>query len=193
MTTTAADIWTVVRVGEALARAEQQHLAMLRLLDRNARVTMPERARWTLGTSALAQMRELLHEQATTMELLHSLAADFPAEEVHATYPQLRDGAAGDLASGILDPDRALLAARALDTGTGWAALADALCAIDVRTLWPRLTLGELLGAFRGADRHAVRRILTEAGLTPDDAFANCPPAKLARLASVLRNFTAST
>lgn len=186
--TSAADVWTVVRVGDTLARAEQQLLAMLRLLDPHARATMPEEASWTLSASDLVQLRELLREQAETAELLTGLADALPVEAVHAVYAELREGAAGDLASGILDPDRAVLAAQALDTRTGWAALADALRATDVRMLWPRLTLGELLGTFRGADRHSIRRLLADAGLTPETTFADCQPAKLQRLANVLRS-----
>ena len=98
------------------------------------------------------------------------------------------EAAAVDLASGILDPRRVLVAARLLDVERGWPALADSLAAGDVVSAWGGLTVDALLGRFRGADPSDVALVTAEADLVePDVPFSACPPARLAALAGALR------
>jgi hypothetical protein len=99
----------------------------------------------------------------------------------------VRDAAAADLADGIVDPRRVLLAARLLDVRHGWPALAASLVAGDVVSAWGALTVGELIGRFRDADARVVARVVEEAGLRPGSRFAACPAEQLVAVAAGLR------
>ena len=140
-----------------------------------------------LGEAELRRVVQTLGEGAEIAEQLELLAARLPEGPIAAGWEAVRDAAAADLAAGIVDPRRALLAARVLDVAHGWPALAASLAEGDAVSAWDRLTVDELLGRFRDADPRVVARVVEEAGLDAGTPFAACPSERLAALAAGLR------
>lgn len=178
--------WRLVLIAELLRQVEQLHLEAMRLL---APETCAEIADGTVATMAAAEIEQLvatLADGAEMGEQIRLLAQVLPGEDIEIAYEDVRDAAAVDLAAGVLDPERALIAARVLDVGTGWPALAEGLRALDVRDGWGARTPRALLSEFRGAGRQLVAQAAQRAGLVPERTFEECSAEELARLADAI-------
>ena len=170
-----------------MRRAEELLLDGITLVGPHAHAGMPSEATIELGADGVRRVAASLIEGVEISEQLELLAARLPDEAIEAPYDAVRDAVVADLAGGIVEPRRALLAARLLDVPSGWDALAASLAAGDVVSAWGGLTVEELLGRFRGADPRAVAQVVEEAGLEPGARFAACPAERLAALAAGLR------
>lgn len=179
--------WTLIQVSELVRRAEQLLLDGITLVGPHAHAGMPPDATIELSADALRRVAASLIEGVEISELLELLSARLPSGEVEASYDAVHDAVAVDLAAGIVEPRRVLLAARLLDVPSGWDALAASLTAGDVVSAWGELTVEELLGRFREADPRVVAQVVEEADLEPGTRFAACPAERLAALAVWLR------
>jgi hypothetical protein len=182
----APEIWTLVQAGALLRDADDLLLACLRITGPEVHAGFPEDAAITLDVEAVEALHELFGELADLGDRLRVLGDCLPAAPLELRYEDLRDAAAEDLASGIADPGRALLAARALDLANGWPALAEALRTGDAHADWHEIAVAQLLRRFRGAHAHLVRGALADAGIHADTTFAECPPERLDALAAAL-------
>jgi hypothetical protein len=182
----AAAAWTLVQTSALLRSADELLLTCLRVLGPEAHAGFPEDAVVALDVDAVEALHALLAELADVGDQLRVLGDCLPAAPLELRYEQLREATVADLASGVADPQRALLAARTLDLADGWPALAEALRAGEAHADWHEITVAQLLRRFRGADAALVRSVLAEAGIGEQAAFADCPPDRLDRLAAAL-------
>ena len=183
----AADTWLVIGIAELVGVGEELLLRALRVLDPDARATMPADGGWVLSGSDAEELRTLLAEHGEIAERLRTLSERLPEHGVTATYSDVRDGAAAALRDGILDSATVMTTAAAVDVGTGWIALADALASTDVRGAWTGVTVKELLESFRDADRRLVTRALADVGVDPDMPWPELSLDQTRRLAGTLR------
>ncbi len=181
------DGWALVQISELVRRAEELLLDGIALVGPHAHVGMAADATIELDAGEVRRVAEALTEGVEIAEQLELLAARLPGDAVVAGYEAVRAAAAEDLANGIVDPRRLLLAARLLDVPHGWSALAASLAAGDVVSAWGALTVEMLLGRFRGADPAVVALVAAEAGAEPGARLAECSPEQLAALAGELR------
>lgn len=179
--------WTVVQISELVRRAEELLLDGIALVGPHSHAGMPSEATVELGVDEVRRVTASLVEGVEIAEQLELLAARLPGGAIVASYEEVRDAAAADLAAGIVEPRRALLAARLLDVRNGWKALAASLTAGDVVSAWGGLTIEALLGRFRDADPRVVAQVVEEAGLAPGTRFDACPSEQLVALAAELR------
>jgi hypothetical protein len=179
--------WTLVQISELVRRAEELLLDGITLVGPHAHAGIGAEATIELEAGDLRRISVALTEGVELAELLELLAARLPEGPVATGYAAVRDAAAADLASGIVDPRRVLLAARVLEVAHGWPALAASLAVGDVVSAWGGLTVEALLSRFRGADRVVVALVAAEADIEPSARFAACAPAQLAALAAGLR------
>jgi hypothetical protein len=179
--------WTLVQISELVRRAEELLLDGIALVGPHAHAAMPSQATIEVGADELRRVGASLVEGVEISEQLELLAARLPAGGIAASYDEVRAAAAADLAAGIVEPRRALLAARMLDVSHGWKALAASLAAEDVVSTWGTLTVEALLGRFRDADPRVVAQVVEEAGLAPQTRFDACPSERLEALAAGLR------
>lgn len=179
--------WTLVQLSELVRRVEELLLDGITLAGPHVHAGMPPDASLELTATDVRRVVSALAEGIEIAEHLDLLAARLPDGPLDVDYAAVRDAAAADLARGIVDPRRALLAARLLDVEHGWPALATALASGDATDTWLSLTVEELLLRFRGADRDQVAELLAEAGLGADARFAQTPPEQLAALADCLQ------
>ncbi|HMJ03665.1 MAG TPA: hypothetical protein VK506_12020 [Conexibacter sp.] len=191
MTTDGADehwatSWTLVQVGALLRSSDELLLECQRIIGPAAHAGFPEDAALALDVDAVETLHTALAELGDLGDRLRVLGDCLPAAPLELRYADLRDAAAEELANGVADPGRALLAARALDLAVGWRALAAGLRAGDDHADWHELTVAHLLRRFRGADASSVGAVLIDAGIDPEATFADCPPEHLDALASAL-------
>ena len=179
--------WTLVQISELVRRAEELMLDGIALVGPHAHAAMAPSATIELNADELRRVAGSLLEGVEIAEQLELFAARLPDGGIAASYDAVRGAAAGDLASGIVEPRRVLLAARLLDVSHGWEALAASLAAGDVVSAWGALTVEELLGRFRNAEPRRIAQVVEEAGMQPGARFAACPPEHLAALAAGLR------
>ncbi|HMJ04141.1 MAG TPA: hypothetical protein VK506_14460 [Conexibacter sp.] len=179
--------WTLVQLSELIRRVEELLLDGITLAGPHLHAGMPPDAALELTATDVRRVIAALAEGVEIAEHLDLLAGHVPDGAIDVGYEAVRDAAAADLAGGIADPRRALLAARLLDVEHGWPALATALDVGDAVETWQALTVEELLGRFRGAERGVVRDVLADAGLPAGARFAACPLERLAALADGLR------
>jgi hypothetical protein len=180
--------WTLVQLSELVRRAEQLLLDGITLVGAHAHVGMPADATIELDADELQRVVSALTEGVEIAEQLELHAARLPLSTgLCADYGAVRDAAAAELAAGIVDPWRVLLAARLLDVAHGWPALAASLAAGDVVSAWDGLTVETLLLRFRDAHPRSVEQIADEAGIDPQERFSACPPEQLDALAAGLR------
>ncbi|HZV72095.1 MAG TPA: hypothetical protein VFF79_00110 [Conexibacter sp.] len=179
--------WTLVQLSELVRRAEELLLDGIALVGPHAHAGMGAEATIELDEGEMRRVVSALLEGVEIAEQLELLTVRLPDGAVTADYGAVRDAAAADLAGGIVDPRRLLLAVRLLDAAHGWPALAASLHAGDVVSAWGTLTVEALLGRFRDVDPHMVAHVVAKAGLEPGARFAACPPERLAALAAELR------
>lgn len=181
-----APAWTLVQLADLVRRAEQQHLVAMHALTADVRVQLREGIDITVSAAEIQQLTALAAESAEIAEHLHHLAQALPCEDIEVSWDDVREVAAAELAEGIIDADRALLAARVLDVATGWPALAEALRVPEIPAGWHSYTPRAMLSAFRGAGSALVTRALTLAETPPNARFANCSAEQLTRLADAI-------
>lgn len=187
------DAWRLVQVAELLRRSHRMHEQALVELDRieiaselacDAAVTLSD-----VATGALEAYGDAIADLATQLRLL---TADLPTGTVEIAPGDAAREAAADLASGIFDEARAVLAARVLSVADGWPALADALRSADAHWGWEVTSIAALIGAFRGARDVDVAHVVVDAGVAPDALFALCTPEQIERLAAALEQHGAA-
>ncbi len=184
--------WTLIQLAEMVRRVEELLLDGLTLAGPHLHAGMPPDAALELTATDVRRVVTALAEGIEIAEHLELIATSVPDGPLEVGYEAVRDAAAADLARGIVDPRRALLAARLLDVEHGWPALAAALGSGDAVDTWGSLTVEELLVRFRGADREVARRLVADAGLTRDARFSTASPERLAALADGLRRHAGS-
>lgn len=182
----ATEAWTLVQAGALLRRADELLLECLRTLGPEAHAGLPEDGVVALDVEAVERLHELLAELAEAGDQARTLGDCLPAEALELRYEDLRDAAAADLACGIAEPRRALLAARTLALADGWPALAEGLRCGDAHADWHELEIARLLRRFRGAGAELVAHVLADAGIEGDATFAACDPGRLDALAAAL-------
>lgn len=186
MTDHAAPAWRLVEIAELVRRGEQLHLSAMSLLPSEVRAEMPEGTDTAIPAADIEQLASIAVESVEIAEQVCQLAQPLPDEDAVILYEDVREAAAADLAQGMLDHERVLVAARVLDVRAGWPALAEALRVVDIRDSWVHATPRRTLSAFRGAGRQLVTRALQLAGLSSEVAYADCTPEQLARLARAI-------
>ncbi|HYV14751.1 MAG TPA: hypothetical protein VE972_01875 [Conexibacter sp.] len=180
-----APSWSLLQIAELLRTGDDLLLPRLAALH----AVTPELANGdeiAVAADEAAELRMLAEALAEVAGRLQTLIEDVPDGELGVAYGEVAAGAAEDLGRGIIDPARALLAARVLDVATGWRALAHALRNADTHAAWERTTIAGLLGRFRGVDERTLRRVLAAAEIDADAAFAACDEHATARLAAAL-------
>lgn len=177
--------WRIVQLAELLRSfgglvggAEEELRDLTASMAPDAVVELPRERLAAIAALADDVLQLALRAQA--------LAEALPDEPLDVDYDAIAEAAAAELAEGVLDPDRALLAARLLPRPAGWRALAHCLRALDVRDAWQDLTVGELLGAFRDVAPVVAERTAEAAGIAAAAELADCTPEEIARLASAL-------
>lgn len=178
--------WVCVQAVELLRRTEELVLDALTGLGSELHSGIRDDVDLALNGEALSRLLGDLAEVAEVGERLRGLGERLPHENLRITYADVHDGAAEDLAEGIMDESSVRLAARVLDVPAGWRALAEALLGADVRFAWRTLTPGDLLSRFRGADPHVITGLLAEADIPADASFAECDDESIARLGTAL-------
>jgi hypothetical protein len=178
--------WRLVQATELLRLCEDRVDLALRLLA-GVDSDLSEDGRVTLAGEVLAELSQLTTSAWQIAERVAQLTAGLPEQDgIDATYPQLADAAAQDLAQGMLDIDRVRWAAALLNRDLGWPALGSGLLNVDVRSAWGPTKLETILGAFRGAGQTRTRDAIGAAKLPFDADFASCSLPAIARLASAL-------
>lgn len=180
--------WTLVQLSELVRRAEELLLDGITLVGPHAHAGMRIDATIELTGDEVRRVATELSEGVEIVEQLELLASRLPRDGgIEAGYEAVRDAAVADLANGIVDPRRVLLAARLLDVAHGWPALAGSLVVSDVVSAWGPLTVEQLLGRFRGAEARVVEQVAGCAGVDVEACFATCHPEQLEALAEGLR------
>lgn len=145
-----------------------------------------------IASGDIARLRSLADAFDDSVGQLRALAAGLPGHDIEIRWHDLEREAAQVLALGVADVDRVELLARCLSVRAGFRALAEALRCTDSHESWGETTLGEVLGRFRDADPHFVRRLTGQARLSPETRFADCDRARIARLAGALEDHIAT-
>jgi hypothetical protein len=177
--------WLLLQIAELLRTGDDLLLPRLAALHAVTPELGEDDAVVIAAHEAVA-LRALAESLAELAGRLQTLVEGVPGGEVEVVYDEVTAGAAEDLGHGIIDPERALLAARVLDVGIGWRALAHALRNADTHAAWDCTTVGGLLARFRGVDERMLRRVLAVAEVDAHAAFATCDEYTTARLASAL-------
>lgn len=177
--------WQLVQIAELLVHIERLGGRALRILG-EVDGDLAEDASLHLSSAELGEVASLALDVAQLAERLQALAEALPAGQVEIAYPDVAEAAAHELAQGIIDGERARLAARLLDRDHGWRALAHGLEQGDSHTVWEDTTIADLLGGFRGVTPDEARALAAEAGLTAGADIARCDPDDVMRLAASL-------
>jgi hypothetical protein len=183
--------WQLVQIADLLARGKRLGDRALRILS-DVDADLPDDASSTLSAGETAELAALVLDIVQLGERLQVLAEALPREETAVGYAEVAAAAAADLAHGIIDVERARLAARVLDPHTGWRALAEGLTQTDSHTAWEAATIGDVLGSFRGVSPAAVHAVAADASLSADAELASCDPLAVVRLAASLEQHAAS-
>jgi len=186
VTETACPAWRLVQIAELVRRAEELHLRAMHLLPPAVRAEILEDAAARMPAAEIEQLTTAAAEGAEIAEQIRQLAQSLPDQDVEIAYEDVREAAAADLARGMIDAERVLVAARTLDVATGWPALAEALQVVDIRDSWVGWTPRRMLSAFRGSGRQLVSLALQLAEIPPETAYADCTPEQIARLANAI-------
>jgi hypothetical protein len=176
----------LVRIGELVHAAEQVQLELIETLGPEACAAIPGGATIALDAGEVQRVRDGIEAAFELAEELRSLGEHLPAGELRVTAEQAGEGAAADLAGGILDLARLRLAARVLEARAGWAALAQGLRVSESVGAWGDVTVSEILLAFRDVDPRLIEVVLRDALLAPFTTFEECSAEALGRLAQVL-------
>jgi hypothetical protein len=189
---TSKSAWQCVQIADLLRRVEEIVLDSITALGAGVHAGLGEGTTCTLSRTEVAGLKDKLVVASDLSDQLAQLGERLPNHDIDVSYEGARDGAAADLADGILDPTMALLAARVLDVTTGWPALAQALVSTDVRAAWDDVTVEQMLLRSRGATRTQVRQVIRDAGLASNVTFAALPAKGIEALAAALNGHVGS-
>lgn len=177
--TTAHPSWTCIQISALIPRATEALHEMGEILGLDG-----------LGRSLTGgDVAALKHAAAMAAELAERtllLATALPAAAITVERDAVSAGAAEDLANGILEPERALLAASTLGIGDGFSSLAEALRSTEAHKGWNEVTIDELLACFDGADADRIHDVLAAAGLAANVPFEELGADDAASLAASL-------
>jgi hypothetical protein len=184
--------WRLVQVAELLRRSHRLHEQALIELDRIEVAAELSTAPVTLDATVTGELASLGEAIADLAGQVRVLTNDLPEDTIEIAAGDVAHEAADDLAAGIFDEQRAVLAARVLHAADGWPALADALRSTDGHWSWDTTSVAALLGSFRYACEGDVARVVAAAAVDPDTPFALCTREQIVQLASALeRHVTA--
>ena len=179
--------WRLVQVGELLRRSHRVHEQALARLDRlEVGAALSADGTVVLSGELAGELEALGDTIAELAAQLQLLTSDLPDEPVEVGAAEAALAASDDLAAGILDEARLLLAARLLPAREGWPLLAGALRGADAHWEWGETSVARLLGGFRGVSAEGVEQVLVEAGISPHARLASCAPEQVVRLAGAL-------
>lgn len=180
-----------VEVAERLRSTEVLILhgqALLRGIDPE----IPTTSSVNLTVSDVAEVRSICEAVIQSVDQLQMLTAPLAPGEFEVRRRDLEREAATALAVGVADIDRVEILARCLSVREGFRALAEMLRCTDCHEAWEHTPVGHVLGCFRDADAHFVRRLTAQALLSPEAEFDTCDREQIARLASVLEEHAAT-
>jgi hypothetical protein len=146
-----------------------------------------------LSSRDAAELKSLCETVVTSSDRLQELAAILAEDEIEIRWRDLEREASAELALGVGDPARAEFLARCLSVREGFRALAEMLRCTDCHETWDHTTLADVLGRFRDADPHFIRRLTAQALLSPEARFDSCDRDQIARLAGALEAHAATT
>jgi hypothetical protein len=181
-----------IELAERLRGTEASLLPALAL----ARGLTPDLTATTALVLSEAQVEELLTacaEVGDRAEQVRMLAESVRISEIELRLRTLQAEAEAALSAGTADIERAEVLARCLPVKTGFQALAAMLRCTDCHESWNAVTIGHLLGCFRDADPHFVRRVTGMATLSPEAGWDECDREQLGRLATVLERHAGAT
>jgi hypothetical protein len=164
-----------------------QGQALLRGID----PAIPASASVHLSLSDAREVVAICAEVIESVDQLRWLTEKMETDEIEIRWRDLERDAAAALALGVADTRRVELLARCLSVRAGVHALAAMLRCTDCHESWKGATIGYVLGRFREADAHFVRRLTAQALLSPEAHFDTCDREQIARLASVLEQHAA--
>jgi hypothetical protein len=179
--------WTLLRLAELFRALERHQDRALRILYR-----LDPRMRPSFAVTLKAAQVEHVHREAAELaqifEQIEALIGTLPNEESLAiSYDDVRASAEHVLRHGeTLDATTILLAAQLLDRSTGLPALAEGLRSSGTYASWGTMTVGSLVGAFRGVSPQLARRIATATRMAPGTEVSGCHPEEIAQLAEQL-------
>jgi hypothetical protein len=184
--------WACVQISDLLRRANDEVRCATETLDLDP-TDIPADLERTMFCSEADRLKRALLNIVEIAEQLEHLAEGLPADDdIRIAGEGIGAEAAADLANGILDPRRALLAAGVLDRRTGFGALAEGLRCSEAHAAWTEEAVEDMLSRFRGADPLLVRDILSDMGLSAGTSFANLDAGDAARLAAALAHRASS-
>lgn len=179
--------WRLVQVAELLRRSHRLHEEALAELDRiEVAGQLAADGSITLSAPTTGELECYAEAIADLASQLRLLTNDLPTETVEIAARDVAREAAADLAEGIFDEQRALLAARVLSVEEGWPPLVEALLGSDAHWGWETTGVAELLGTFRHADPVDVARVVEEAGVDPHVPLALCTAEQIDRLTAAI-------
>jgi len=181
--------WTCVELADRLTRTNAHSAQALDVIGADLVERLLDGDEIALSAHDVARIADLAGELAELGELTTDAAGRFPLEGIRFTVEDVQVTAADDLANGIVDPDRALLAARVLDFARGRTALSQALVTTDTHKLWGEVTVEVMLARFAGSDFATAHELAAEADIPPDRAFAEATTEETARLAEALARY----
>ena len=187
----ASPSWVALQVAEQLRAIERIATDAVRAceaLDPDAAVVSEPR----ISSGEIGELKLLCESLAELTARTDQLAGQLPDDALDVDGDDVAGAAAADLAAGIIDPARVQLAARVLPSNAGWHALSQGLRSTDTHASWDDVSIGELLGAFRGATEQDVQQVLESADVSGTLEFATCDPATLQRLAAALEEHTSA-
>lgn len=177
-----------VEFAESLRATETVVLHMLGLL-RGVDPAIPATVEFALSTADAVEVLALRAELGDLADQLQFAADSLPAEDIHFRWRDIQQQASAAVAAGVGDPRRLLVLARCLGVPAGFRALAESLRCTESHLSWDRLHVGDVIGAFRDADRSLARSLTNAANLSPDSSFPALSRQQVTRLASVLETY----
>lgn len=156
-----------LELAEQLRSVELQLLHALGLL-RGVDPDLNASAAIVLSRDDTAELLSTCERIAQEVDLVNSLAAALPAEEIELRRSVLLLEAGAALGAGVADIDRVEVLARCLPARTGFQALAAMLRSTTYHENWQHTTVGQVLGCFRDANEHLVQRVAALATLAPE-------------------------
>jgi hypothetical protein len=158
---------------------------------RDLTVRMPADTITQIPHDRVAAIATIADDVAQLAMRAQSLGEVLHGRPLEVAYLDVAADAAADLADGVADPQRAMLAAQLLNFPEGWRALADCLRTVEVHETWHGVTVGTMLSAFRGVSPQLARQAAATANLAPGTEFTACSPDDIARLATALESIAA--
>jgi hypothetical protein len=183
--------WSLVQVADLLARAREPFDEAVSVLGADLVAALVGGEAVALEAERVAQFKDAALELVDLVDQLAGLVERLAVERLDVDPDAARLGALADLAAGILDPCRVLLAARLLGVREGCAALADALRGTGAHVAWGEMSLQELLGCLRGVDPSLAVGVAARAGVPGGLVLAQADQDEIERVATALERHAA--